>query len=60
MQAGIITGKEIIELLEFTEPTPAENEAVVRISYCGICGTDLHAYQSGVMENPAVCAPTST
>ena len=55
MQAGIITGKEIIELLEFTEPTPAENEAVVRISYCGICGTDLHAYQSGVMENPAVC-----
>ncbi len=55
MQAGIITGKEIIELLEFTEPAPAENEAVVRISYCGICGTDLHAYQSGVMENPAVC-----
>ncbi len=55
MQAGIITGKEIVELLEFTEPTPAEDEAVVRISYCGICGTDLHAYQSGVMENPAVC-----
>ena len=55
MQAGIITGKEIIELLEFAEPAPGEGEAVVRISYCGICGTDLHAYQSGVMENPAVC-----
>lgn len=55
MQAAIITGKEIIELLEFAEPTPGEGQAVVRISYCGICGTDLHAYQSGVMENPAVC-----
>lgn len=55
MQAGIITGKETIELLEFTEPAPREGEAVVRISYCGICGTDLHNYQSGIMENPAVC-----
>ena len=55
MQAGIITGKETIELLEFTEPAPGEGEAVVRISYCGICGTDLHNYQSGIMENPAVC-----
>ncbi len=55
MQAGIITGKEIIELLEFTEPTPGEGEAVVRISYCGICGTDIHNYQSGAVENPAVC-----
>ncbi len=55
MQAAIITGKERIELLEFTEPAPDEGEAVVRINFCGICGTDLHAYQSGAMENPAVC-----
>ena len=55
MQAGIITGKEIIELLEFAEPVPAGGEAVVRISYCGICGTDLHNYQSGIPGNPAVC-----
>ncbi len=55
MQAGIITGKEVIELLEFAEPAPAQGEAVVRISYCGVCGTDLHNYQSGVPGNPAVC-----
>ena len=55
MQAAIITGREIIELLEFAEPAPDEGQAVVRISYCGICGTDLHAYQSGVLSNPAVC-----
>ena len=55
MQAAIITGKGIIELLEFTEPTPGEGQAVVRINYCGICGTDLHSYQSGGPSNPAIC-----
>ncbi len=55
MQAAIITGKEIIELLEFAEPVPAVGQAVVRISYCGICGTDLHSYQSGAPSNPAIC-----
>ena len=55
MQAAIITGKEIIELLEFAEPAPGEGEAVVRINYCGVCGTDMHNYQSGILSNPAVC-----
>ena len=55
MQAAIITGKEIIELLEFAEPAPGEGEAVVRINYCGVCGTDMHNYQSGILGNPAVC-----
>jgi (R,R)-butanediol dehydrogenase / meso-butanediol dehydrogenase / diacetyl reductase len=28
---------------------------VVDISYCGICGTDVHAYQSGAPYTPAIC-----
>lgn len=31
------------ELVELAEPIPASNEVLLRVAYCGICGTDLHA-----------------
>lgn len=55
MQAALITGKGKVELREFADPTPAPTGAVVDISFCGICGTDIHAYQSGAPYNPAIC-----
>ncbi|MCZ6643332.1 MAG: alcohol dehydrogenase catalytic domain-containing protein [Gammaproteobacteria bacterium] len=36
-------------------PTPSPGKAVVDIAYCGICGTDVHAYLSGDDYNPAIC-----
>jgi len=50
-----VTGRQQIELRELPEPTPEPGRAVVEIRYCGICGTDLHAYQSGQPYNPATC-----
>ena len=44
MQVGLVTGKECFELVDMPEPKPAPDKAVVAVSYCGICGTDLHAY----------------
>jgi len=41
--------------MEFPEPAPTPGKAVVSIAYCGICGTDVHAYQSGQPYNPAIC-----
>ncbi len=55
MQAGLVTGRRRIELREFPEPEPTSGKAVVQIAYCGICGTDVHAYQSGEPYNPAIC-----
>lgn len=55
MQVGLVTGKRRIELQTFPEPQPAPGKAVVHIAYCGICGTDLHAYLSGEPYNPAIC-----
>lgn len=55
MKAGLVTGKRQLELREFPEPQPEPGRAVVQIAYCGICGTDLHAYQSGAPYNPAIC-----
>lgn len=42
-------------MVEFPDPEPAADGVVVDIRYCGICGTDIHAYQSGSEYNPAVC-----
>jgi (R,R)-butanediol dehydrogenase/meso-butanediol dehydrogenase/diacetyl reductase len=55
MHAALITGTETVELVEFPDPTPASAGVVVDIAYCGICGTDIHAYQSGRPYNPAIC-----
>ena len=55
MQVGLVTGKRKVELLEMPAPTPDPGKAVVDISYCGICGTDVHAYLSGQPYNPAIC-----
>ena len=55
MLAALITGKDTVELREFPDPTPASTGVVVDIAFCGICGTDVHAYQSGRPYNPAIC-----
>ncbi len=55
MQAALVTGKRKIEFVEFPEPKPTEHHTVVSIAYCGICGTDLHAFMAGGHYNPSVC-----
>jgi len=55
MQVGLVTGKRKIELVDMPAPEADSGKAVVDISYCGICGTDVHAYLSGEPYNPAIC-----
>lgn len=55
MLVGLVTGKQRLELREMPTPRPDAGRAVVDILYCGICGTDLHAFQSGEPYNPAIC-----
>ncbi|MEE2768942.1 MAG: zinc-binding dehydrogenase [Actinomycetota bacterium] len=55
MRAALITGVGQLELREFPDPEPSPNGAVVDIAFCGVCGTDLHAFQSGAPYNPAIC-----
>jgi (R,R)-butanediol dehydrogenase/meso-butanediol dehydrogenase/diacetyl reductase len=55
MFAALITGRSRLEMVEFPDPVPADAGVVVEIAYCGICGTDIHAYQSGSPYHPAIC-----
>lgn len=46
-------GVEDIRLENLPRPEPEENQALVRIAYAGICGSDLHIYNKGMfMKDP--------
>ncbi len=55
MRAGIVTGKTQFELIEVPDPNPRFGQVVVAISRCGICGSDVHAYQEGWPYAPGLC-----
>lgn len=49
MKAAVLAGKEDLKLKEVPIPKIKENEALVRVRSCGICGTDIHAYHGDFM-----------
>lgn len=55
MQVALVTGERKLEIRDLPKPVPSPGRAVVDICYCGICGTDLHAYLSGTPYTPANC-----
>ena len=50
MKAAVFRGAGHIEVTEVPTPEPGPGEALVRVHYCGICGSDLEAYQTGMYE----------
>ena len=44
MNALLLTAPSKLELVEFTTPQPGEDEVLVRIRACGICGSDIHGW----------------
>lgn len=55
MRAGYVTGKGQFELVEVADPAPTEGQVVVAVARCGICGSDVHAYQEGWPYSPGIC-----
>lgn len=56
VDVALITGQQQVEIREFATPEPqGDDGVVVDITLCGICGTDIHAWQSGSDYNPAIC-----
>jgi len=41
-----------LEVTEVPDPKAEPGEVVVRVKNCGICGSDLHAAQWGVLRSP--------
>lgn len=54
MKAAVFYGQKDMRVETRPVPVPAENQLLVKIDYCGICGTDIESYQQGTMIPPGL------
>lgn len=59
MKTAVMTDLMQVEIQRRPIPVPKENEVLVKVEYVGICGSDLHYYESGrigdfIVEPPFV------
>jgi L-iditol 2-dehydrogenase len=53
MKALLLTAPSKLEFVDFADPKPLEDEVLVRIRACGICGSDIHGWDgSSGRRNP--------
>ena len=44
MNALLLTAPSRLELVDFPVPQPADDEVLIRVRACGICGSDIHGW----------------
>jgi (R,R)-butanediol dehydrogenase/meso-butanediol dehydrogenase/diacetyl reductase len=47
VRAAVLVDNGRFEVQEVPTPVPTGNQVLIRVSYCGICGSDLHALRAG-------------
>jgi (R,R)-butanediol dehydrogenase/meso-butanediol dehydrogenase/diacetyl reductase len=50
MRAAVMQGIGHIEVIEVPRPEPGPGEVLLRVGFCGICGSDLEALHTGMYE----------
>ena len=50
MRAAVFRGAGRIEVCNVAVPRPGPDEALLRVHYCGICGSDVAAFRTGMYE----------
>jgi 2-desacetyl-2-hydroxyethyl bacteriochlorophyllide A dehydrogenase len=50
MKAAVFRGIGQIEVTDVPRPEPGPGEVLIRVGYCGICGSDLEAFHVGMYE----------
>ncbi|GAA5947741.1 hypothetical protein JCM3765_001061 [Sporobolomyces pararoseus] len=54
MKSALFYGKHDIKIEQIPIPQPTQGQVLVKVAWCGICGTDLHEFEAG----PILC-PTN-
>ncbi len=49
----MLTARRTIEVREIPRPSPGEGQVLLRVCYCGVCGSDIHMFQQG-LPAPAI------
>lgn len=54
MKAAVLRGVADMAIADMPDPTPGAREVVVQVSHCGICGSDLHFWDTGPLGDSMV------
>jgi (R,R)-butanediol dehydrogenase/meso-butanediol dehydrogenase/diacetyl reductase len=54
MRAVVVAGPRRLAVEQAPDPTPEPGQLVLRVSACGICGSDLHVHQAGLLPTGAI------
>lgn len=54
MRAGVLVGPQRIEIRQVPVPEMASGMLKIRVSACGVCGSDIHMWKAGKGWNPNV------
>lgn len=57
MKVAVMNGVGKMGFVEREIPQPADNEVLVKLEYVGICGSDMHYYETGRIGNYVVEPP---
>ena len=57
MKAAVFYGKQDLRIMDIPKPTPKEDEVLIKVKACGICGTDVHIFHG---DEGAAATPTGT
>jgi 2-desacetyl-2-hydroxyethyl bacteriochlorophyllide A dehydrogenase len=54
MLAGVYRGPSNFSVEDYKLQSLQNNEVLVKVAYCGVCGTDIHIFQGNVPAKPPV------
>ena len=52
MRAAVLFGPHDLRVTDFSKPELKDDSVMIRVSYCGICGTDFHKYDGKSGSRP--------
>lgn len=54
MKAAAYFGKHDVRIIDIPIPTPCDNEVLIKVAACGVCGTDIHIFNGdgGFKQSP--------
>jgi 2-desacetyl-2-hydroxyethyl bacteriochlorophyllide A dehydrogenase len=50
LKTAYLKGSKKLVVQDVAEPTAKPGQVIVKVKYCGICGTDLHIYETGTFR----------
>jgi threonine dehydrogenase-like Zn-dependent dehydrogenase len=54
MRAAVLRAGGRFAVEQVPDPVPTGRQAVIRVTYCGICGSDLHLLRAGNLQEGAI------